>query len=111
MQRPREQIAHQPPIIQRRSLPPNQQPRIVPQRQSVPTFDTQDDDAIYPQRMPSSTIRYQDTQGNQVIQSGKKKIVIHHEPPPKRNIHWSLIFGIGMIVMLGLGVGGIYLSN
>src|SRR2546423_1480662 len=69
-----------------------------------------DDDSIYPQRMPSSTIRY-DTQGNQVIQRGKQRIIIHNEPPPKRKIHWSLILGVGMVLMLLLGVGGIWLSN
>ncbi len=71
----------------------------------------EDDPSMYPQRQPSSAIRYTDTQGNQVIQQGKKRIVIHNEPPPKRNIHWSLILGIGMVFMLVLGVGGIWLSN
>ena len=33
--------------------------------------DIEDDDAYYPQRQPSSAIRYQDTRGNQVIQRGK----------------------------------------
>jgi hypothetical protein len=73
--------------------------------------DVSEDDAMYPQRQPSSTIRYMDTQGNQVIQRGKKRIVIHNTPPPKRKIHWSLIFSIGMVLMLLLGVGVIWLSN
>ncbi len=67
--------------------------------------DIEDEDAYYPKRPPSSAIRYQDTQGNQVIQRGRQRIVIHNEPPPKRHIHWSLILGIGMALMLGLYFG------
>ena len=67
--------------------------------------DVEDDDAYYPQRPPSSTIRYVDTRGNQVIQRGKQRIVIHDQPPPKRRVHWSLILAIGMALMLGLYFG------
>ena len=67
--------------------------------------DIEDEDAYYHKRPPSSAIRYQDTQGNQVIQRGRQRIVIHNEPPPKRHIHWSLILGIGMALMLGLYFG------
>src|SRR5437764_2861740 len=67
--------------------------------------DVEDDDAYYPQRPSSSAIRYQDTQGNQVIQRGKQRIVIHQPPPPKRHVHWSLILGLGMTIMLGLYFG------
>src|SRR5947209_14577608 len=80
-------------------------------RTTTPQYPDVDDDTMYPQRQPSSAIRYTDTQGNQIIQQGKKRIVIHTEPPPKRKIHWSLILGIGMLLMLLLGIGGIYLSN
>ena len=73
-------------------------------------YSEEDHPSMYPQRMPSSTIRY-DTQGNQVIQQGRKRIVIHSEPPPKRKIHWSLILGFGMLLMLLVGVGGIWLAN
>src|SRR5712692_7109655 len=96
--------------MQQRSYSP------VPDRASrttkQPYPDVEEDDpSMYPTRMPSSAIRYTDTQGNQVIQQGKKRIVIHNEPPPKRNIHWSLILGIGMALMLLLVVGGIWFTN
>jgi hypothetical protein len=64
-----------------------------------------EDDSYYPARMPSSAIRYQDTQGNQVIQRGKQRIVIHNQPPPKRSMHWTVILGLGMAIMLGLYFG------
>ena len=67
--------------------------------------DVEDDDAYYPQPSPSSAIRYMDTRGNQVIQRGRQRIVIHNEPPPKRRVHWSLILAIGMALMLGLYFG------
>src|SRR6266571_231582 len=73
--------------------------------------DIEDEDAYYPKRPPSSAIRYQDTQGNQVIQRGRQRIVIHNEPPPKRHIHWSLILGIGMALMLGLYLGLSWLAT
>src|SRR6266568_6690411 len=68
-------------------------------------------DSYYPQRMPTSTRRYVDTRGNQVIEQGKKRIVIHDEAPPKRKVHWLLILAIGMALMLGLYVGLTWLSN
>src|SRR5438045_1630066 len=74
--------------------------------------DVEDDDAYYPQRPPSSAIRYTDTRGNQVIQRGRQRLVIHDEPPPKqRNVHWLLILGIGMALMFGLSVGLIWVGN
>src|SRR5436309_921976 len=75
--------------------------------------DVEDDEAYYPQRPPSSAIRYQDTQGNQVIQRGKQQIVIHNQPPPKQkgHIHWSLILGLGMAIMLGLYFGITWAAN
>src|SRR5207237_9057557 len=59
-------------------------------------------DSYYPQRLPTSTRRYVDTRGNQVIQQGNKRIVIHDEPPPKKRHHWLLFTGIGMAVMVVL---------
>src|SRR6266568_8943478 len=52
------------------------------------------DDSYYDTRLPTSARRYVDTRGNQVLQRGNKRIVIHQEPPPKRSIHWLLILGI-----------------
>src|SRR6058998_3971914 len=57
-------------------------------------------DSYYPQRLPTSTRRYVDTRGNQVIQQGNKRIVIHDEPPPKKRSHWPLFVAIGMLTMV-----------
>ncbi len=63
------------------------------------------DDLDYPSertRMPTSAVRYVDTRGNQVIQQGNRRLVIHDEPPPRhrRKMHWLAIFGIGMAMMV-----------
>jgi hypothetical protein len=63
-------------------------------------------DDYYPQRRPSSAIRYTTTEGHRVIERGNKRIIIHDEPPPTRKVHWSLIFGIGMAAMLTLWLLG-----
>jgi len=68
-------------------------------------------DDYYPQRRPSSAIRYTTTEGHRVIQRGNKRIVIHDEPPPKRSVHWLFILGIGMALMLGLWFGALWLTN
>ena len=59
----------------------------------------------YVTRPPTSARRYQTTMVNQVIQRGNKRIVIHNEPPPKRTFHWSVFFGLGMILALLLWIG------
>src|SRR5437764_15351832 len=64
--------------------------------------DVEDDDAYYPQRMPTSVRRYVDTRGHQVIQQGNRRIVIHDEPPPKKRSHWPLFVCIGMVTMVAL---------
>ena len=61
-------------------------------------------DSYYDTRLPTSAIRYRDTSGNQVIQRGNKRIVIHQEPPPPKRTHWLLWVGFGMIAMLALYV-------
>ncbi len=73
--------------------------------------DLEDDDAYYPQPMPSSTRRYQTTGGSQVIQQGNRRFILHNGPPPKRKVHWSLILGIGMALMLGLYLGLSWLAT
>src|SRR5947209_20556961 len=75
------------------------------------THEEEVPDSYYPQRMPTSTRRYIDTRGNQVIQRGNKRIVIHEEPPPKRRVHWLLILGIGMILTFGLYLGLTWVGN
>src|SRR6266699_7190448 len=79
----------------------------IPQRRSrAVDYELEEDESYYVQRPHTSTRRYYDTQGNQVIQQGNKRLVIHNEPPPKRQLHWSLILGVGMILMLALWVLG-----
>jgi len=73
-----------------------------------PLQQTQEEDipdSYYPQRMPSSAIRYTTTQGHQVIQQGNKRIVIHEEPPPRRKSHWPIFVIIGMVVMVLAWIG------
>lgn len=50
-------------------------------------------------RARTSAMRWRDTQGNQVIERGGQRIVIHDEPPPRRKhrLHWSLFLGMAMI--------------
>src|SRR6266566_5486862 len=59
-------------------------------------------DSYYDTRMPTSARRYTTANGEQVITQGKRRIVIHPEPPlkQKRHIHWLLWVGIGMFIML-----------
>src|SRR5690349_20386895 len=77
------------------------------QKQTTTTVDVDDvPDSYYNTRLPTSARRYVDTRGNQVIEQGNKRIVIHQEPPPtKRRIHWLALLGIGMILMLLLWAG------
>jgi hypothetical protein len=71
-----------------------------------PGYDMEYDDA-WPARTPSSTLRYRDTEGNQVIERGRQRLVIHDEPPPRRKprLHWSLFLGVGMVAVLMLFTG------
>jgi hypothetical protein len=80
----------------------------IPQRKSrTQEYDLEEDDAYYVTRQPTSAVRYSQPR-QQVIQRGNKRIVIHNEPPPTRRLHWSLILGVGMILMLALWVLGSY---
>jgi hypothetical protein len=80
----------------------------IPQRRSrTQEYDIEEDDAYYVTRQPTSAVRYQQPH-QQIIQRGNKRIVIHNEPPPRRNLHWSFILGVGMILMLALWVLGSY---
>jgi hypothetical protein len=90
----REQIAQQGPIKRRASA---MQP---PHTDDVD--DLVDDASYYETRMPTSARRYVDTRGNQVIQQGNRRIVIHDEPPPKKRSHWLLFVGLGMLEMVAL---------
>jgi hypothetical protein len=80
----------------------------IPQRRSrTQEYDLEENDSYYTQRPHSSAVRYTHPR-QQVIQRGNKRIVIHNEPPPRRNPHWSFILGVGMILMLALWVLGSY---
>ena len=80
----------------------------IPQRRSrTQDYELEEDDAYYVQRQPTSAVRYTQPR-QQVIQRGNKRIIIHNEPPPRRNLHWSFILGVGMILMLALWVAGSY---
>jgi hypothetical protein len=69
-------------------------------------------DSYYDTRLPTSTRRYVDTRGNQVIQQGNRRIIIHEEPPPKRKrFPWLSLIGIGMILALLLVWGLNALGN
>ncbi len=81
--------------------------------QVEPDVDELDDieDSYFPARLPSSARRYQTTNGSQVIQQGNRRFILHNGPPPKRKVHWSLILGIGMALMLGLYLGLTWVTN
>jgi hypothetical protein len=70
-------------------------------------------DSYYDTRRPTSARRYYDTRGNQVIQRGNQRIVIHEEPPPKkrRKNHALLYIGIGMMLMVLGWIGLQLLGN
>ena len=78
----------------------------IPQRGRTVDYDVEEDESYYVQRQPTSARRYYDTQGNQVIQQGNKRLVIHQQPPPAtRRLHWSFILGLGMVLTLLLWIG------
>ncbi len=89
------------------------------QRSAIPArasreVETDDGDYFEEPRMPSSSIRWRDTKGNQVIQQGNRRLVIHYDQPPpqkKRQVHWVLILGIGMLITILLYAGATWLGN
>jgi hypothetical protein len=112
--RPQEQIATQTYI--RRSSANNGLPYRQLQQQEADIYDDE-----WPPRVPNSAIKYTTTTTQPpVIRSGNRRYVIHTSPPQqeedeaprqKRRVHWSLIFGIGMVAMLTLWVLGTMLIN
>ena len=94
----REQIAHHSPPKRRASA---DQYTALQRMQAEPDTDEAEvPDSYYPQRMPTSTRRYYNTNGDQVIQQGNRRIIIHDEPPPKKRHHWLLFTGMGMATMV-----------
>src|SRR5579872_2929981 len=74
---------------------------IHPEDQPYQSTDIEEDERYYQVRRPTSTRRYQNTEGNDVIEQGNKRLVIHKDPPPKpkkRQVHWLLYLGLGMLV-------------
>ncbi len=94
------------------SIPPRRSRTVTtayPVQQSE--YEIEEDGSYYPQRPPSSSIRYQQPRQH-VIQQGNRRIVIHNEPlPNKRGNHWMLYIGIGMLFMLLIWFGLQMLDN
>jgi hypothetical protein len=70
--------------------------------------EIEEDNRYYEVRKPTSARRYQTREGNQVIEQGNRRIVIHKEPPPKkkkRQVHWLVYLGSGMLIMFGVWYG------
>lgn len=61
-------------------------------------YDDEDEGDIYPQRPPSSAIRY--PRQPEVYMQGNRKIVVHREPPKRRRFHWMIFMGMAMFVMV-----------
>lgn len=119
--RQQEQIANHSYIVRRSSVNNG-----LPYRQSqLYQQETEEYEDVWPPRIAKSAIRYTTTQeAPQVIRNGNKRYVVHHSPPPqvktkrttqpqeeeytrpRRRVHWSLIFGIGMFVMLAAWILG-----
>jgi hypothetical protein len=81
---------------------------IHPEDQPYQSTEIEEDNRYYQVRQPTSVRRYQNTEGNQVIEKGNKRIVIHEGPPPKQKkhkIHWLVYVGAGMLVMVGVWYG------
>ncbi len=115
-----EQIANHSYIVRRSSVNNG-----LPYRQSqLYEADTEEYEDVLPSLYPRSAIKYTTTtQQPPVIRSGNRHYVIQTSPPPqtktrrtttpqdeedeprpRRRVHWSLVFGIGMVVMLSLWV-------
>ena len=64
-------------------------------------------------RVPTSAVRWRDTQGNLVMQRGNQRFVFHDEPPPRqrRRPHWLVISGLSMMVLLLLWAGLSWVSS
>ena len=62
----------------------------------------EEDEDSYPEqtRPGTSAIRWTTTNGNQVIQQGNRRAVIHKERPPSRRFHWMIFMGMVVFVMV-----------
>src|SRR5690348_6034313 len=98
----------QPIRFQERTMPSQ---RTSTRSQTPDDFDA--DEGLYPVKSRTSAVRYTDTQGNQVIERGNKRFVFHDDPPPKkrRRLHWLVISGLSMMVLLLLWAGLSWLTS
>lgn len=79
-------------------------PRRASRTEELVTDEEEIPDSHYNTRLPTSARRYYDTRGNQVIQRGNRRIIIHEEPPPRGRgqLHWLL--WVGMVMLLAISV-------
>ncbi len=109
----REQIAHHSPVPRRATATQSYVPAnphraghssgIHPEDQPYQSTELEEDERYYQVRQPTSARHYQTTEGNQVIQQGNRRLVIHKEPlppPAKKKGYWLLFLGLGMLVMV-----------
>jgi hypothetical protein len=84
----------------------------VPQRASrVGSQDYElNNEDDYTTSVPRSAIRYPIGRPYTFTQ-GNRRIVLHPEPPPKKNKHYLVYVGVGMLFMLALWVGFQMLGN
>lgn len=105
---PRRASATQEELAARRTVQPANPHRaghyagIDPEDQPYMTGQDDVPDSYYSQRMHTSARRYTTTQGQEVIQQGNRRLVIHNEPPPSKRVHfhWLVWVGLAMFVML-----------
>jgi len=77
--------------------------------QGYESDDVEDEDD-YTTSVPRSAIRYPIGRPYTFTQ-GNRRIVLHPEPPPKKNKHYLVYVGVGMMFMLTLFVGLQMLGN
>ena len=84
----------------------------IPPRASRPVSQDYepDDEDDYTASVPRSAIRYPIGRPYTFTQ-GNRRIVLHPEPPPKKNKHYLVYVGVGMMFMLTLFVGLQMLGN
>ena len=88
--------------LQNRASPPR---RTTTQQSAIPD-EYPVDEGLTPVRSRTSAVPFTSTyttaQGEQVMQRGNKRFVIHDEPPPKqrRRPHWLVISGLSMMFLL-----------
>ncbi|SRR5258706_6265789 len=83
--------------------PYQQEGVLIQRRRGAPPAiqQTDEDEAIYSTRQPSSARRYIDPHGNQIIQEGRRKVIIHRETHPSRGLfRWMIFMGLFVFIMV-----------